>query len=533
MHGKKAKFFALAALAISTALWAAPAPAAARLALVLGNDDYAGRFRLSCCVNDAKEMARWLKSVGYEPTEVTLLTNARRADTVAALDKLAEAAKTQHPEQVFIYYSGHGLAVKDDDGDEGDLDGKDEALVAIDDPRQVDDIEKILIRDDLFYGYVNRIAETTGQVFIVMDCCYSGGLTKSVPKNLDLSKAARQPAKFIHIDELKDLMSGGEKTKGLFKVPPARAKGFAEKRVPAEIKRIQARRGVVFLSASNQFQLSRAGDPLSAFTSAFLHTVEKDRERLTAVHKKFTLKVLRDELADKLFEVPQSPVLECQPADQALEKEPFIPGFFRTPVHWEEEKAATSIVSQLLALPPERKAKFWKLQVTPTRRPPLRVGEQFALQVKTNQKGHLVMFTVGASGQVTFLYPNRHRIINKVDAGQQTVLPWGDGLKVQPPVGQETFYVYLLDRNPFENFDFGKTAGAMAAGDLEGILRQNPALRNRVSRVTSEDLNAPRARGMIVERVGEALRAEGADVRLFDDGAPRWTRAVVQLTTVE
>lgn len=509
-----------------------PAYAAARLALVIGNDAYVSEFRLPSCVNDARRMAKWLETVGYDKSEVQLLTDAKRDDMLAALETLAKQAETQHPEQVFFYFSGHGLAIDDDNGDEGDGDSMDEALVAIDDPLKVDSVEKILVRDDLFYDYVSRIAKTSGQVFILMDCCYSGGLAKALPKSLEGFKGTSAKAKFIHADEIAAYIAGQQATKGMFKVPEAQSKSIGLKgTIPREIKRIDAKQGVIFLSASNQFQLSRAGEPLSAFTDAFIKTVEQDRERLTTAHGTFTLALLRSELASKLYDVPQSPVLECQPPDLALDKDPFIPGLFPTPAKWEEEQHATGIVAQLLALPEETRVAEWKLEVTPTRQPPIAVGQQFALNVKSSAKGHLVMFTVGASGQVTFLYPNRYRLINDIAAEGSAVLPYKDGLKVQPPVGAETFYVYLLERNPFKNFDFGKTAGAMTAGDLEGILRQNPALRTRVSHVAPADLGTTRTRGMAVERVANALRAEGAELRLFSGPPPRWTSAVVQVQT--
>ncbi|MCA9268508.1 MAG: caspase family protein [Planctomycetales bacterium] len=511
--------------------------AASRLALVIGNDAYVGEWRLPSCVNDARAIAKWLASVGYEENEVSLVTDVKRAQMIAALESLKHRVEAEHPDQVFFYYSGHGLAIADDNQDEGEQDGMDEAIVAIDDPRQAASVEDILIRDDVFFQYISEMAKSAGQVFVLMDCCYSGGLTKSLPRDIPVLDQAPRKAKFIHAQELKDMIDGTTKTKGLIKVPPAQSKAIGnggDSNVPVEIKRVSAEHGVVFLSASNQFQLSRAGKPLSAFTEAFLKTVGEDRQRLAAVHGGFTLDVVRQELLSKLYNVPQSPVLECQPADAGLDKSPFIPGLFPTPASWEEQQEATDIVAQLLSLPESKHEKTWQLEVACTKQPPLKVGEQFALQVKTNAPGHIVMFTVGASGQVTFLYPNRHRLVSKIGQSELQTLPWRDGLKVQPPVGAETFYVYLLDRDLFETFEFGKTAGAMAAGDLEGVLRRNPAARESLTRVNPAELGTARSRGMIVERVAEALRADVAPAALFDGGAaPRWTRAVVTLNTVE
>lgn len=508
----------------------APALAASRLALVIGNDDYVGDWRLNCCVNDAKAMAAWLKSVGYEDSEVILLPNATRAEMVEAIEALAAQAKLQHPDQVFFYYSGHGIALPDDDNDEGEQDGQDEAMVAIDDPKVAGSVDKIIVRDDLFYKHIADMTRTTGQIFIVMDCCYSGGLTKAITK--DIGEKPKGKAKFIHPDEIKEAVATGKVPAGFKKVPAAGAKGIdSAPNVPKEIKNIVAERGVVFLSASNQYQLSRAGDKLSAFTAAFLSAMN-DWQRLEAAHGEFSLKAVQSELTRTLFDIPQSPVLECQPKDLATAA--FIPGLFPTPKKWEEEKLATQIVAQLLALPKNKQRGDWKLQVAPTLEPPLRLGEKFALEVHSNVDGYLVMFTVGASGQVQFLYPNRYRILNEIKAGQSATLPYKNGLQVAPPVGTETYYVYLLAKNPMKSFDFGKSAGAMVAGDLEGILRAYPSLRTTINRVDPAELSGARSRGMVVERVSEALRADDGSGRLFgSEGAPEWTSAVIRVQTTK
>jgi hypothetical protein len=524
---------AIAAL-IAAMLMGSAANAASRLALVVGNDAYVPRFRLPSCVNDARRMSQWLQTVGYEKSEIRLLTDATRVQMVSALDDLVRQAETQRPEQVFLYYSGHGLAIEDDNDDEGDDDHMDEAFVAIDDPSGVASVDQVVVRDDLFYSYTNRLAKVSGQVFIVLDCCYSGGLAKSLPKDLEHFQGVRAPAKFIHATELEDYLAGKPAAKGIFKVPDAGTKSIGAKETTAELQQVSAKRGVVFLSASNQFQLSRAGDTLSVFTEAFIRAVEDDREKLTTDNRAFTLAILRDELAAKLKNIPQSPVLECRPAELALEKDPFIPGLFPTPTKWEEEQHATAIVAQLLALPEDRRDASWKITATPTHRPPLAVGEKFAIEVNSNADGYLVMFTVGASGKVTFLFPNRFRNKSEVKAGGSALLPYRDGLKVQPPVGAELFYVYLLESNPFEEFDFSQSAGAMAAGDLEGVLRQHPKLREHVARLTPKDLNEAQARGMIVERVADALRAEANDLQLFPGGkVPHWTSVVLKIDTVE
>lgn len=504
------------------------AEGASRLALVIGNDAYVAPWTLPSCVNDAKEMAQWLKTVGYEESEIKLLTDARRADMVAALEDLAQKAKQQHPEQVVVYFSGHGIAVKDDDGDEGELDGMDEALVAIDDPRQAGELEKIVVRDDLFYKYLTQISQTSDQLIIVMDCCHSGGLSKSIPKDVTPPKGK---VKFIHSREIEEYLAKGQVSKGLYKTAPARSKSIGDSNnVPREVKGIRSKGGVIFLSSSNQFQLSQAGEKLSAFTEVFLNTIGPDRDKLVAASgtNALTLKATHQELTRALFDLPQTPILECR---GVKETDAFIPGLFPTPTKWEEEKQATGIIAQLLSLPEDKMQRNWQLNIAPTKNEPLQVGERFALKVTTNADGYLVMFTVGASGNVTFLYPNRFRSINEVKSGTTAVLPYKDGLQVTPPAGEERFYVYLLEKNPFETFEFGKTSGGLPAGSLEGILRQNPQLRNRIDRVNPAELTGWRSRGMVVERVSNLLREDEEIHRRLHAAAGGWARDVATIQT--
>ncbi len=84
-----------------------PANAAAdpsRLALVVGNDAYAGA-PLTNAANDAKSMAGLLEKAGFG---VDLRTNADRATLFDATKRFAEAAQKSDVKLVFFYYAGHG-----------------------------------------------------------------------------------------------------------------------------------------------------------------------------------------------------------------------------------------------------------------------------------------------------------------------------------------------------------------------------------------------------------------------------------------
>lgn len=95
-----------AALQIACIVAVAPAEAGRRLALVIGNDDYANVTRLQKAVNDARSVAATLRSLGFEVTDAANLT--RRAMN-AVLSEFA--GKIGEGDTAMLFYAGHGVAI--------------------------------------------------------------------------------------------------------------------------------------------------------------------------------------------------------------------------------------------------------------------------------------------------------------------------------------------------------------------------------------------------------------------------------------
>src|SRR5216683_515157 len=92
-------------LACSMAL-TAPALAAKRVALVIGNNDYKNVPKLQKAVNDARTMGDTLKQLGFT---VMLAENQNRqqfSQTLLAFDNAVEAGDT-----AFFFYAGHGFEI--------------------------------------------------------------------------------------------------------------------------------------------------------------------------------------------------------------------------------------------------------------------------------------------------------------------------------------------------------------------------------------------------------------------------------------
>ncbi len=101
-HTKNILFAACMALLISCA------PAfSARLALVIGNDNYNSITPLSKAANDSIAIAQTLQDVGFT---VTRLTNLTRRQMNLSIYKFT--SKIQKGDEVLFYYAGHGIAVR-------------------------------------------------------------------------------------------------------------------------------------------------------------------------------------------------------------------------------------------------------------------------------------------------------------------------------------------------------------------------------------------------------------------------------------
>ena len=176
--------FAQAALVglLSTAL---PSIGADR-ALLIGISDYP-TSPLRGPVNDVLRMQEALTSnLGFAAQNVMILPQAQA--TNAGIKSAFEewlVAGTGPGDRVFIYYSGHGTQVADQDNDEPG-DGMDEALVMID--FGSDNPAGVLTDDEISA----LLADLAGRkVTMVVDACHSGSVQRSLSGGGPVDPAAR------------------------------------------------------------------------------------------------------------------------------------------------------------------------------------------------------------------------------------------------------------------------------------------------------------------------------------------------------
>lgn len=140
--------------------------AGARKALCIGIDAYPAPNALAGCVNDARDWAAALGTLGFD---VNLLLNqqATRDAMLASIRQMIGAA--QPGDVLIVQYAGHGTQVPDLDGEE--TEGKDEALVP------VDFTGGAFVIDDDLRGVLSATPDGVN-VTCFMDCCHSGTNTR-------------------------------------------------------------------------------------------------------------------------------------------------------------------------------------------------------------------------------------------------------------------------------------------------------------------------------------------------------------------
>jgi hypothetical protein len=149
-------------------------------ALLIGIGKYqnlAPEFALGGPRNDLLAMETLLREkLGFDASAIRVLQDeqATRANILSSIDTwLVEA--TEPGDRVYLYFTGHGLQVKDADGDEGD--GLDEALAPFDIVQGATDWQGAIL-DDEIDQILERLDGRT--VTMVIDACHSGTISRSL-----------------------------------------------------------------------------------------------------------------------------------------------------------------------------------------------------------------------------------------------------------------------------------------------------------------------------------------------------------------
>ena len=179
-----------AALLLSFSLFS-PAGAADR-ALLIGIGTYASlpeKMFLEGPKNDVPLVEKLLKEkLGYAADSIRILRDqdATRAAILAGIEEWLVNG-TQPGDRAYLYFSGHGLQVKDASGDEED--GLDEALSTYDIAAGDGDWTNVIL-DDEIEAVLAKLKDRA--VSIVIDACHSGTISRSLSTEVaDAMESAR------------------------------------------------------------------------------------------------------------------------------------------------------------------------------------------------------------------------------------------------------------------------------------------------------------------------------------------------------
>ncbi|KAM5543969.1 hypothetical protein V8D89_002586 [Ganoderma adspersum] len=145
-----------------------------RKALCIGINYKGMPNELYGCINDARNVQRFLLRNGYKHDDIKMMTDDAtdprlRPTKTNILDAMHWLVQGAHPhDSLFFHYSGHGAQVKDTDGDE--VDGFDEVIFPLDFKRSG------YIVDDLLNTILVQKLPSGCRLTALFDSCHSGSV---------------------------------------------------------------------------------------------------------------------------------------------------------------------------------------------------------------------------------------------------------------------------------------------------------------------------------------------------------------------
>lgn len=246
----------------------------ARRALCVGINEFASLPQtswLAGCVNDADDIAKALRPLGFTARSTTVLTDAdaTRSNVMAALDKLVGSAKAG--DHLVFTLSSHGTQVPNEPGGDEEPDDLDEAFACYDIRQKGDqwDRDTVIVDDELR----DLFARVPSGVLleVLLDTCHSGTGLKDLEEILQAQLLGRRP-RFLPAPTRRGL----EQTRSLRAATPVRT---VDRKALVELvkSRSTASKPVLFAACKPDQTASDAtfdGRSNGAFTYLFLKAVK-------------------------------------------------------------------------------------------------------------------------------------------------------------------------------------------------------------------------------------------------------------------
>ncbi|MFB2552172.1 caspase family protein [Ensifer soli] len=400
---------AIRMLLLAVACLAAGAAGAADRALLIGIGRYQNlppEMTLHGPKNDVPAIRDLLTgTLGFAPDAIRVLMDeqATRAAMIGGIeDWLIDGTKAG--DRVFLFFSGHGLQVKDRNGDEPD--GLDEAISTYDIEAVDGEWANVVLDDDLD-GLIARMAGR--QVTIVVDACHSGTISRSLSP---LAATGEAGARFLPRPTAE--AGARPKTRGI-RIDV----GVVDRPEQARIS------GVTTWSAAAPYQVAWDDTRLpeehrqGVFTAAFVagHTQGDGNGNGQVSNSELLTYVKTESSAYCALEK------SCQSLDPQLD---IVETALGADVSKPEEQVAVAppieVIGDILGT-----VDTGDVALALDRDPAMKAGDIFRISVTSRDGGGLVLLDVAEDGTATQIFPNEFaRKITPLSPGRMLTLPDDD-----------------------------------------------------------------------------------------------------------
>ena len=205
-----------------------------KLLLAIGLNYANSEYALPDCALDAQRMKALYEDHGYDSSVWTKMTPNQ-------FEKIIKEIRDMKLDELVVYYSGHGVQLPKADSNEDDR--YEEALCLWNGERL------LMLTDHDFAALVSTAAK---RVIVIMDCCHSGGMNRSMVQPGHKRKSLPYNASMVKFGIQEE---------------------FATK----------SKKDVTFLFASVENQVSYSTGDGGAFTNAFLQAVRNDMTKTSEI----------------------------------------------------------------------------------------------------------------------------------------------------------------------------------------------------------------------------------------------------------
>ncbi|MCP5082152.1 MAG: DUF4384 domain-containing protein [Alphaproteobacteria bacterium] len=449
---------------------ALPSPAeASQKALLIGIGAYQNIRPLVGPPRDLVRMEKFLKDhMGYRTDEIAVLkdSQATRKNLLRTMNNWL-IRSTKAGDKVFIYYSGHGSQLPDNNSDEKD--GLDETLSPIDTTKEGGN----QITDDEFGAILTQMSDR--DLTVIIDSCHSGTISRGVAEQ-DAGTSEDQARTFIP-----DLSTRG--------AAPTSDQVRAH-RGEASFLQSASKLKIWSAASANQFSWDTLGG--GVFTRNFINGVGKklaDKNKNGTVTHAELIAYLRIEAAEYCKTNPRcsqlgfTPTLESHPSALSraivpVAAEPASGGSEETTTETAEkppskpEAGAAEAVAEVLVQSNDADVH---IELSPGGT--LHLGQEFRISVTAKRPGSLILLDVNANGEVTQLIPNDIMLQNGRDheivPGRKITIPddyYGFAFAAGKPLGRgKLLAIVTEDKVPLDQLLAANRAIAVVPNSEEFV----------------------------------------------------------------